>query len=116
MYFYFNIQQERQNTYKHNFKARSRNHFRRGKAINITYFGRVSVALFIQRAKRLSHVILSSVACLTVPCFSVLSRAERAFRRNVCQHKMRLLFSLQPLQRQPATKKVCKTRGCNYSF
>jgi len=22
----------------------------------------------------------------------------------------------QPSQRQPATKNVCKTRGCNYSF
>jgi hypothetical protein len=43
--------------YKHNMVARSRNHFCRGKAIRITYSECVSVALVIQHAKRMHHVI-----------------------------------------------------------
>jgi hypothetical protein len=45
----------------------------RGKAIRITYSECVSVALFTQHAKRMCHLILSSVACLAVPYFSTFS-------------------------------------------
>jgi hypothetical protein len=41
--------------YKRNIEARSRNHCCRGKAVNITYSERVSVALVIQHAKRMRH-------------------------------------------------------------
>jgi hypothetical protein len=53
------------------FEARSRNHFRRGKAIN--YKHRVAVALAIQQAKRMRRVTVQSVACLALPYFSTLS-------------------------------------------
>jgi hypothetical protein len=59
--------------YKHNIKARSRNYWRRGKAISITYYECVSVVLVIQHSKRMRRIILSSVACLAVPCFSTSS-------------------------------------------
>ena len=40
-----------------------------GKAISITYAECVSVALVIQHAKRICHIILSSVICLAVIVF-----------------------------------------------
>jgi hypothetical protein len=66
-------QQERQYTYKRNIEVRSRNHTCRGKTVSITYSVCVSVALVIQHATRMRGIILSSVACLAVPCFSTLS-------------------------------------------
>jgi hypothetical protein len=59
--------------YKLNIDARSRNHCYPGKAITISYSECVSVALVIQRAKRMRRIILSSVACLVLPYFSTLS-------------------------------------------
>jgi hypothetical protein len=55
-------------------EVRSRNNCYRGKAISITYTECVSVALVIQHAKRMRRIILSPVACLTVPYFSTLTR------------------------------------------
>ena len=40
----------------------------------------VCVALIIQYAKRMRHIILSSVACLAIPCFSKLSHKRLDFR------------------------------------
>jgi hypothetical protein len=51
--------QERQCTYKRNIEGRSRDHCCRGKAVSITYSECVSVALFIQHAKRMRRIILS---------------------------------------------------------
>jgi hypothetical protein len=51
-------------------EERSRNHFCRGKAIIIAYSECVPVALIIQHAKGLRHILVSSVACLSVPYFS----------------------------------------------
>jgi hypothetical protein len=53
-----------------NTEASSRNHCCRGKATNITYSECVSVALVIQKAKRMRRIIFSSVDCLVLPCFS----------------------------------------------
>jgi hypothetical protein len=67
------VMQERPCMYKLNTEARSPNHCCIGKAISITYSKCVSVALVIQHAKRMRHIILSSVACPAVPYFSTLS-------------------------------------------
>jgi hypothetical protein len=55
----------------------------------------VSVALVIQHAKRMRHIILSSVGCLTVPYFSTLSHKPYDFmKENVLQIKCVFCFSL----------------------
>jgi hypothetical protein len=49
----------------------------------------VSVALVIQRAKRMRRIVFSSVACLAIPYFSMLSHKRLGFReRNVIENKM----------------------------
>jgi hypothetical protein len=69
------IQQGKQCTYKYN-RVRSHNHLWHGKAIIITYSEGMSVALVFQHANCMCHIILSSVACLAVPCFSTLSQKK----------------------------------------
>jgi len=49
-----------------NIEARLGNHCCRGKAVIINYSECVSVALVIKYAKRMPHILLSSVACLTL--------------------------------------------------
>jgi len=44
-----------------------------GEAISITYPDFVCVTLVTQHAKRISHILLSSVACLAVPYSLTLS-------------------------------------------
>ena len=57
---------------RHNIGTYSCNHFCSGKAIIITYSVCVFVASVIHHAKRMRHIILSSVACLAVPYFTTL--------------------------------------------
>jgi hypothetical protein len=75
---------DRHCTYKGKTEARSRNHRCRGKAKSLTYSQWVSVAFFIQHAKRMRRVILPSVACLAVPYFSTLSHKQHVFRDKSC--------------------------------
>jgi hypothetical protein len=65
--------QDRQCMYKRNIEARSRNNCSRAKAIRIKYPECVSVALFIQHAKRMRCIILSSAASPALSYFSTLS-------------------------------------------
>jgi len=72
----------------------------RGKAVSITYSGCVFVALRTLHARRMRRIILSSVACLTVPYVSILSHRGQDFRgkTKVIEQTMRVfLFSLQLL-------------------
>ena len=64
-------------------KARSYNHFYRGKAIRITYSECVSVTLFIQHAMRMRRTVLSAVACLDIQYFSTLSHKRHDFRKKI---------------------------------
>ena len=57
----------------------SPNHCRRRKAVNITCSECVSEVLFIQHAKRMFHIILSSVACQALPHYSTLSHKGHEF-------------------------------------
>jgi hypothetical protein len=53
------------------------------------------VALLIQNAKRMRHVLASSVNPMPPPYFSTLSQKRSYFRKNVTEHKMRvLIFSI----------------------
>jgi hypothetical protein len=75
-----------------NIEARSRNQYYRGRAINITYFECVSVALVIQHAKHMRRIILSSATCLAIPYFTTLSHKRHDFREKVIEHKIYVLI------------------------
>ena len=63
-----------------NNEVRLLNHCCHGKAISITYAGCVFVALVIQHAMRMRHVILSCVVSLVPPYFSTSSHTWQEFR------------------------------------
>jgi hypothetical protein len=75
--------------------ARSYNHFCRTKTICITYSECVSAALVIWHAKRMRRIIVSSVACLTLPYFSESSHKRHDFRKKLLNIKCVFRFSLQ---------------------
>jgi len=68
-------------------------HFCRGKAINIKYYAFVRVSFVTQHANCMHGIILSSVACLALPCFSMLSHTRLDYgKKKVIEHKMRILI------------------------
>ena len=69
-------------TFLGNIYTRSRNYFFCEKAIYIEYYKFVFVALVIQDKKLMLPIILSSVACLALPCFSTLSHKSYDFREK----------------------------------
>ena len=66
-----------------NIEVLSPNHCCRGKLISIRYSECVSVALFLQHAKRMRRTILSSAAFLAVQYFLTLSHRRHHFRENL---------------------------------
>jgi hypothetical protein len=56
--------------------------------ISIKYFEFASVALITQHAKQMRSILLSPVACLTLPHFFILFHKRRDFRKSVIEHKM----------------------------
>jgi hypothetical protein len=91
---YCKIKQEWKCVYKRNIETRLRNHCCRGKALSITYSRCMSVALVIQHAKFLPHIILSSATCLAVPYFSTLYHKWLDFRggRGITARKISVLI------------------------
>jgi len=75
--------------YKRNISARSRNHYYNGKAISIKYSECVFVALVIQRAMCIRHIVLSPVVCLALPYLGTLSHKRHDFwKKKFTEHKM----------------------------
>jgi hypothetical protein len=92
------VEQGRQLYVGRNIDVRSRNNSCIGKAVRITYSECVSVALVIQHAKRMRHIISLSVACLAVQYFSTLSHKLYNFLIKKLQTIKRVFwFSLQIL-------------------
>jgi len=56
--------------------------------MSITYSECVSVALFIQHAKRMRRIVLSSAACPALPHFPTLSHKPHDIRHKATKHKM----------------------------
>ena len=59
-----------------------------GKAVRIESSKYLSVALFIQHAKRTRRIILSAVVSLAPPYFSKLSHKKQDFWKQVTEHKL----------------------------
>ena len=83
-------------TYERHIAACWRNHCCCGEAIRMTYSKCAPVVIFIQHAKRMRPVILSSVVYLALPCVSTLSPKWHDFRKKNCWSRNTFFwFSLQ---------------------
>jgi predicted transcriptional regulator len=69
-----------------NIVVRSRNHCCHGKEIIITHSECVFVALVIQYAKRMRHIILPYAVCPVLPYFSTLFHQRCDFRKKVTEY------------------------------
>jgi len=78
----------RQCTNKRKGEARSPNYFWHGKAISIIFSERVFVALIIQHAMCMRHVILSSVSARLYSVLSKWPHKRHDFFKKVIDHKI----------------------------
>jgi hypothetical protein len=77
------FEQDRQCMYKHNIQACLRTIVAVEKQY-VLHILSVSVALVIQDAMHMGHIILSCVACLTLPCHSKPVTADITWNENWC--------------------------------
>jgi hypothetical protein len=68
-------------------EARSWNHCGHRKAISFIYSEGVFVALVMQHAKGMRHILLSSVACLASPLSTLSKKNDKIFGKGF-EHKM----------------------------
>jgi hypothetical protein len=61
-----NIKQDRQCTYKRNNEASSSNHCCCGRIVSITFYKYVFLALVIQSAMRMRHIVICSLSSSTI--------------------------------------------------
>ena len=92
IYYYIDFHKETRDLLERSTEARSCKHFSSRKAINITYSESFLVALGIQVAMRISHILLSYIACPAVQYFSALSHKRHDCRRHDIGHKMCILI------------------------
>ena len=98
--------QDTQCTYERNIKVNSHDHGCRGKALSITYYECVPVALGIQLEMRVRRITISSVVCLALPCFSTIPYILESnphpfysFRGLKNQMRIRIACGLDPRSR-----------------
>jgi len=70
-----------------NIKTRSYNHYGRGKAVSIIYSECMSVALSIQHAMRMCHIIVCGVSGSIIP-FHNIAQTAQLLKRKVIEYKM----------------------------
>jgi hypothetical protein len=74
-------------------EARSRNDYCCAKGISITYSECVFECLVIQHATRMRRFILSHVACLDLPYFSILAHKCYDLKKRLLNIKFPYIFS-----------------------
>ena len=85
------LQQTRQAIYLQRiFEARWWNHCCSGKEISITYSEWVFVALVIQHAKHMRHIVICVLSCSTIYIFLALSHKRHDFTKRNTEYNIRV--------------------------